>query len=345
MTASTSELLLTRRGSLGRITLNRPGSINALTLGMIRGVRTALAEWRTIPSVHTILIDGAGERGLCAGGDVRALWESARGDRAFGRTFWAEEYQMIAEIACYPKPVVALMDGLVMGGGVGISGHARHRVVTERSALAMPETLIGFTPDVGGSWLLARAPGAIGTRLALTGGRIGAADALFCGLADHFVPSARLDEVVERLTKETAETTLAEFDAAPAAAPLRTRPGWIDHAYAAPDAEAIMQRLRSKPEAAQDVVELGGKSPLALKVTLRSIRSASTLPGLSAALEQEYRLACALLQEPDFAEGVRAQLIDKDRRPRWSPSTLEAVTDQHVEAIFGASDYDFKIQV
>ena len=344
MTDSSSELLLARAGRLGRITLNRPKAINALTLGMVRGVRAALAEWRADPSVHTILIDGAGERGLCAGGDIRALWESARGDGAFGRVFWAEEYQMIAEIACYPKPVVALMDGVVMGGGVGIAGHARHRVVTERSAIAMPETTIGFTPDVGGSWLLAHAPGAIGVRLALTGGRIGAADALFCGLADQFVPSTILGALFERLAEAPPEPTLAEFASELAPAPLQARPHWIDNAYGAPTMEAIMQRLWSYPEAAQDLAELGGKSPLALKVTLRSIRSAATLPGLNTALEQEYRLACALLRESDFSEGVRAQIIDKDRCPSWSPSALEAVSDQHVQAIFSAGNHSFKIQ-
>ena len=330
------EILLRHDGWLGRITLNRPRAINALSLGMVRTMLTALQDWRRDPRVRTVLIDGAGPRGLCAGGDIRAAWESLRADGTLADRFWEEEYALDAAIAAYPKPVVAFMDGVVMGGGVGISAHARHRLVTERSRVAMPETIIGFTPDVGASYLLPRAPGLVGLRLALTGRAVDAADAIFCGLADRMVPSGRLAELAALLSHAAPEQAIAAV-AVPAPEPaLAAQRSWIDLAYAADSVEAILAALRARPEpeAAADRTDLRARSPMALKVTLRSIRTAAGLPDLAACLAQELRLARALTRRGDFAEGVRAQLIDKDREPRWSPAHLAEVTPAMVDACF-----------
>ena len=334
--SETDEIILRRDGQLARITLNRPEAINALSLGMVRTMRAALEDWRSDPGVGTVLIDGAGERGLCAGGDIRMAWESLRADGSLADRFWEEEYALNAAIAAYPKPLVAFMDGVVMGGGVGISAHARHRVVTERSVIAMPETIIGFTPDVGGSFLLSRAPGAIGLRLALTGSRLDAGDAVYCGLADHFVPSERLAALVVLLSRGEPDEAIKTVAAPPPEASLAEQRGWIDATYSGETVEAILTALQVRPEprAAADADDLGLRSPMSLKVTLRSIRSAAELPDLAACLAQELRLVRALTRRPDFMEGVRAQLIDKDRTPRWSPATLAEVTDEMVAACF-----------
>ncbi len=330
------EIILRRDGQLGRITLNRPRAINALTLGMVEAMRAALDGWNSDPQVRTVLIDGAGERGLCAGGDIRAAWESLRGDGSLADRFWTAEYALDAMIAAYPKPVVAFMDGVVMGGGVGIAAHARHRVVTERSVIAMPETIIGFTPDVGGSYLLSRAPGACGLRMALTGSRVGPGDALHCGLADRFVPSERLPALVELLSRGPADAAIDTLAALPPDGSLDTERDWIDAAYAGQTVEAIIAALRQRPEpqAAADLADLAARSPTSLKVTLRSIRNAATLPDLAACLARELPLTRVLLRRPDFMEGVRAQVIDKDRNPSWSPRTLAEVTETMIDDIF-----------
>ena len=336
MSDNADEIILRQDGHLGRITLNRPRAINALTLGMVEAMQAALERWVSDPEVQTVLIDGAGERGLCAGGDIRAAWESLHGDGSLADRFWAAEYALDAMIAAYPKPVVAFMDGVVMGGGVGIAGHARHRVVTERSVIAMPETIIGFTPDVGGSYLLSRAPGATGLRMALTGSRVGPGDALYCGLADRFVPSERLAALVVLLSRGPADAAIDTVAALPPEGGLEAQRGWIDAAYAGETVEAIIAALqqRSEPQAAADLADLAARSPTSLKVTLRSIRMAATLPDLAACLARELPLAHALLRRPDFMEGVRAQVIDKDRNPRWLPPTLGEVTEAMIDDIF-----------
>src|SRR3954454_967882 len=216
MTATGSEVYTSVENGLGLITLNRPQAINALTHGMILAIDDTLAAWAEDDRVRAVAIRGEGERGLCAGGDVRAIYEGAKSNPAAALEFWADEYHLNARIARYPKPYVALMDGLVMGGGVGVSAHGDIRVVTERSRVAMPETGIGFVPDVGGTHLLAHAPGELGTRLALTGAAVGAADALLCGLADHFVPAARLPELTAALAGAPAHGVLPRFAQPPA---------------------------------------------------------------------------------------------------------------------------------
>jgi enoyl-CoA hydratase len=338
MNDASDEIILRQDGRLGRITLNRPKAINALSLGMVQTMRAALERWHLDLTVGCVLIDGAGERGLCAGGDVRAIWESLRADGSLADRFWQEEYALNAMIAAYAKPMVAFMDGVVMGGGVGISAHASHRVVTERAAVAMPETIIGFTPDVGASYLLSRAPGSVGLRLALTGSRMDAGDAIYCGLADRFVPSERLAALAVLLSRGPADEAIETVAAAPPEASLALQRGWIDAAYSGETVEAIVTALQARPEpqAAADAEELGMRSPTSLKVTLRSIRSAATLAGLEACLAQELRLTHALTRLPDFMEGVRAQLIDKDRAPKWSPATLAEVSEAVVAACFQA---------
>lgn len=330
-----------REGRLGRITLNRPKALNALNLGMIDAMATALQAWEADSRVEVVVLDGAGERGFCAGGDLMVVYDAARNDPEIARTLWREEYLLDARIACFPRPVVSLMDGIVMGGGIGLSAHADIRIVTERSVLAMPEVAIGLAPDVGGALLLARAPGEVGTHLALTASRVGAADALYCGLADHLVPSSRLADLVVALqhgdpaevVAETARST-TESSTPPATLPLDR--SWIDACYGAGDVEEIISRLEGRPEsAARRAAEaLREGAPTSVKVTLRALREAAGLDDLKSCLVQDFRVSCRLLGEPDLAEGIRAAVIDKDRRPRWDPARLVDVTADTVARHF-----------
>lgn len=317
---NTSPVIASVSGRLGQVTLNRPAVINALTMEMVGIISATLHAWAEDDRVRTVLISGAGERGLCAGGDLRAIHADAvaGGDRAV--EFFRREYELNALIAGYPKPIVAWMDGIVMGGGIGISAHASLRVVTERSRLAMPEVGIGLHPDVGGSWLLSRAPGELGTHLALTGTAIGAGDAITVGLADCFVRAGRLPSLVEGLTSMEAGAAVAAVTGAPPAGEWDGARAWIDECYAGDDLAVIRARLAGHPdEAAQAAAkEIAGKSPTSLLVTLRSLRTAAGMASLREALDQELRLSTALLRLPDLAEGIRAQIIDSDRRPRWS---------------------------
>ncbi|HWH00310.1 MAG TPA: enoyl-CoA hydratase/isomerase family protein [Pilimelia sp.] len=323
-------------GRLGRLTLHRPRVLNALTLPMVRALRETLAGWRDDDRVRTVLVDGAGERGLCAGGDIRALRASALAGGAEAELFWRHEYRLNWELAHYPKPVVAVQDGIVMGGGVGVSAHARHRVVTERSVVSMPEVAIGFAPDVGATHLFAAAPGELGTLAALTGARFGPADAIALGLADVLVPADRLPALRRRLAAEPAEAVLAELAVPPGPAPLARARDWVDRAFAGPDPVRIRDRLAARPEpaAADALRRLDAGSPTAVAVTLAAVRRAAELPDLAACLRQEFRVSCALLRLPDFAEGVRAVVVDKDRRPRWRPATLAEVDPATVAGCF-----------
>ncbi|MEU6671165.1 enoyl-CoA hydratase/isomerase family protein [Streptomyces sp. NPDC046727] len=337
MSGSEEPVLLDTRGRAAYITLNRPQALNALNHVMVRRIAEALTAWECDPDVHTVVITGAGERGLCAGGDIRAVHDDARdGDGSASAAFWRDEYHLNARIARYPKPYVAVMDGIVMGGGVGVSAHGSVRVVTERSRIAMPETGIGFVPDIGGTWLLGRAPGELGTHLALTGAQIGAGDALLCGLADHYVPSAALGHFVDDLADMPVRDALARHVQPPTEGQLAHRREWIDACYAAGTVEEIVHRLlgHGSPDAKEAAETLLAKSPTALKVTLAAIRRARRLGPLERVLDQEYRVSCAALSSPDLVEGVRAQIIDKDRNPRWSPATLAEVTDADVERFF-----------
>ncbi|RBQ16923.1 enoyl-CoA hydratase/isomerase family protein [Spongiactinospora rosea] len=318
----------TRSGQIGQILLNRPKALNALTHDMVRHLEVALREWEDDETIEAVLISGAGERGLCAGGDIRSIYHDIRQGGAATPAFWRDEYRLNAHIARYGKPYVAIMDGLVMGGGVGVSAHGDVRIVTERTRLAMPETGIGLIPDVGGTYLLSRAPGEIGLHLALTGASIGAGDAIACGLADHYVPAAELTAFCDAVAERGVNAAVAVYaHEAPAAALTGERP-WIDACYAAESVPEIVERLLEAGEsAAREAAErIGGNSPTALRVALAAIRRARLLSTLSEVLRQEYRVSCRAWRHPDLEEGIRAQVIDKDRAPRWAaPASAEEV--------------------
>ena len=312
-----AEVLFERRGSLARIALNRPRAINALTHGMVVAIAAKLAEWATDDSVERVVLTGAGERGLCAGGDIVSLYRDATdGDGAASEAFWRDEYALDAHIARYPKPFVSIMDGVTLGGGVGLAAHASHRVVTERSKVGMPETTIGFVPDVGGTWLLSRMPGELGTYLALSATPVGPGDAIALGLADYFVPSSLLPDLLE-------SGDPVAFAQEPPSPVLLLEQGWIDAGFEGSDLATILTRVEGR-----EVAEvIAAKSPTALTVTLESLRRSRELPDLPAALAQEFRVSMHALTTPDFAEGIRAQVIDKDRNPRWNPARVQDVTN------------------
>ncbi|WP_436776633.1 enoyl-CoA hydratase/isomerase family protein [Yinghuangia sp. YIM S09857] len=335
--AAADTVLLRTEGRAAYLTLNRPRAINALTHAMVKRIAAALDAWEDHPEVQVVVLVGAGERGLCAGGDIRAIHDDARyGGGAATAAFWRDEYRLNARIAGYSKPYVAVMDGIVMGGGVGVSAHATVRLVTERSRIAMPETGIGFVPDVGGTYLLGRAPGELGTHLALTGASVGAADAIACGLADAFVPSGVIAALVADLASVPLREAFAEHVGAAPPAELAEQQHWIDTCYAADTVEEIVGRLFEHGDhAAKEAAEtLLARSPTALKVTLAALRRARTMASLEEALDQDYRVSCAALTSPDLVEGIRAQIIDKDRAPRWSPGTLAEVADTDVARFF-----------
>ncbi|MGW4489689.1 enoyl-CoA hydratase/isomerase family protein [Amycolatopsis sp. NPDC004368] len=331
-------VLARRQGAIGRLTVNRPEALNALDLPMIRALAAALDEWETDPAVTAVVLDGAGDRAFCAGGDIGVVHSSAVGDPAVALTLWREEYRLDARLAHYPKPVVALMDGITMGGGIGIGAHVPTRVVTERSVLAMPEVAIGLAPDVGGALLLARAPGELGTHLALTADRAGPADAVHCGLADHFVPAGRLAGLIDDLAAGAPpEATAAKYAEDPGPAPLASARCWIDHAYTGAAAvEDVLYRLEAidDPAPREAVAALRAAAPTALKVTLEAVRRARTMTSIEECLRQDFRLCGRFLTHPDLAEGIRATILDKDRAPRWRPGKLAEVDEAAVEAFF-----------
>ena len=294
-----------------------------------------MRAWASDPAVGAVMLDGAGDRGFCAGGDIRALYDAAKSGDPLPQKFWAIEYHLNVMIARYKKPVVAIMDGVVMGGGIGLAGHAAHRVVTERSAVAMPEVGIGFFPDIGASFPLARAPGFTGTYLALTGDRMGAADAIYCGLADIHIPAARLAEIPAALadcrSADDVRKRLGELSAPPAPGKLAAARPWIDACYGADTVEEIFARLAaSKAEAAQAALATMQKaSPTSLKITLRNMRDAAKFKRVEECFVQDYRIALACVAGHDLIEGIRATIVDKDRNPAWRPDTLEKVTPGH----------------
>jgi enoyl-CoA hydratase len=339
-----SDVLVRVSGACGRITLNRPRALNALTLEMVSVMHSALMTWSNDASIQFVLVDGAGERGLCAGGDIRAMYTAVITDnQKQAIDFLRNEYRLNYLISRYPKPYVVLMDGIVMGGGIGISGHASHRVVTERSELAMPETAIGFIPDVGGTHLLGTAPDELGTYLGLTGNRIGAADAISCRLADIMVLSENLLNLMHDLEKcNDAVAVDDSLRAYTAQAPLgmtAEQRDWIKECFAAQTVEEIFVALAQHPhpEARKALEELEKKSPTSLKVTLAALRNARSFNDLASCLQQEYHLAQACLRQHDFVEGVRAAIVDKDRSPKWYPDRLDRVTPEDVQQYFSKS--------
>jgi enoyl-CoA hydratase len=337
------DLIARREGGAGIIRLNRPKAINAVTLDMIRGIDRALDGFEADPAVGLILLEGAGERGLCAGGDIRALWESANEGSNLGKILWREEYLLNARIAKLAKPYVAFMDGIVMGGGVGLSAHGAHRVVTERTRLSMPEVGLGFFPDVGGTWLLSHAPGETGTYFGLTGQPMNGADAIYAGFADAVVPSRKLAALREALVDlsvgaESArvKAAIAGFATGEATSPVAAIRPRIDAWFAHGRMDDIIAALhRDASELARSTLKtLNEKSPRGLVVTLKLLRLARASATLEECLAREYRAALAVFASDDFREGIRAAVIDKDREPKWSPSRIEEITPEMIAPYF-----------
>jgi enoyl-CoA hydratase len=347
------DLIARREGAAGIIRLNRPKAINAVTLEMFHDVDRALDAFEADPEVAVIVLEGAGERGLCAGGDIRALWESSKVKGDLGKILWRDEYILNARIKKFPKPYVAFMDGIVMGGGVGLSAHARHRVVTDKTKLAMPEVGLGFFPDVGGTYLLSRSPGEIGTYFGLTGTTMNGPDAVYAKFADAVVPSAKLPALREALTKVAPRTNSAEIDRLIAsfatgetAGPVAAMQARIDGWFARGRMEDIVAALRDDgSELAQSTLKtLGEKSPRGMVVTLKLLRLARATETLEECLVREYRAALEVFASDDFREGVRAAVIDKDRNPKWQPDRIEDVTPEMVAPYFaeiGANELKF----
>jgi enoyl-CoA hydratase len=337
------DLIARREGAAGVIRLNRPKAINAVTLEMFRDVDKALDTFEADPAVAVILLEGAGERGLCAGGDIRALYESSQVKGELGKVLWREEYILNARIAKFAKPYVAFMDGIVMGGGVGLSAHSRHRVVTERTKLAMPEVGLGFFPDVGGTWLLSRSPGEIGTYFGLTGQTMNGPDAVYAGFADAVVPSSKLAALRDVLTKIRPGTSSSEiellidgFATGERSGPVAALQPQIDAWFAHDRMEDIVAALqRDGLELAQKTLQtLNEKSPRGMVVTLKLLRLARASASLEQCLVREYRAALEVFVSDDFREGVRAAVIDKDRNPKWSPPRIEDVTPEMIAPYF-----------
>jgi enoyl-CoA hydratase len=323
-----------RHGPLATVTLDRPQALNALTLDMAMQLDQTLVEWASDPAVAAVAIRSVGGRAFCAGGDIRALYEAGRRNDPYASEFYRTEYRLNHRIKTFGKPYVALLDGITMGGGVGLSIHGSHRAVTGRCQFAMPETGIGFFPDVGGSWFLPRCPGALGTYLGLTGARIGAADMLYCGLATHHVDDvAALRELLER---ESVDAVLERHAKVPGPAPLAQHRAAIDRCFAAETVEEVLAGLESEgtPWARETVSVLRRKSPTSLKVTMRQLQIGATLDSFAAAMRMEFRLARHFMRSVDFYEGVRAAVIDKDQAPRWQPASFEEVSDEAVAQYF-----------
>lgn len=340
----TDEILFRREGRLGLATLNRPEALNALNHGMCVALHRQLMDWAADPDVEVVAVQGAGERAFCAGGDVVTLRGLAREKSPDWQQFFHDEYRLNHAVAHYPKPYVAIVDGISMGGGVGISVHAPYRVATERTLFAMPETGIGLIPDVGGSHALSRFPGELGTWVALTGERLGPGDSLAVGYCTHFVPAVELALLVERLafSRETVEHVLATFDSQPPADTVSAFRDGIDYHFGHDKVEDILESLDQGDEwALAQAARIRRMSPTSLKLSLHALRAGSD-SDIDDCLRLEYRMVSAIRDGNDFIEGVRAQLVDKDRNPRWSPATLAEVdlTPYLIEPEGGDLDFD-----
>ena len=338
------DILFEVAGAVGRVTLNRPKALNALTLEMTRRLDARLIEWSADGRIGAVVIEGAGGRAFCAGGDVRALYQAmGRAGDPLPVEFYRDEYTLNHRVFAFPKPYIALIDAVVMGGGVGVSVHGSHRVATENVLFAMPETGIGLFPDVGGTHFLSRLPGALGMYLGLTGARLGAADALYCGVATHHVPRAQLGNLAAALAaapfdgdaRDAASAVIARYAADPGPPPLADHRAAIDRCFAAGSVEEIVEALATEGGAwaGKTLAALATKSPTSLKVTHRQLRAGAKLD-FAAAMRLEYRLSQRFCAGHDFAEGVRAAVIDKDNAPKWRPDRLDAVTAEDVDAYF-----------
>lgn len=338
------EIRFERRAGLVVVTLNRPRALNALSLPMCKALDAGLISWLADPSVHAVLIKGTGERAFCAGGDIRALYGvlTTEGPAA-AVGFYAIEYPMNARLHHFRKPYIALLDGITMGGGVGVSVHGSHRVVTERTVFAMPETGIGLFPDVGATYVLPRLPGRLGMYLGLTGARLNAADCLYAGLGTHAVASDRLEALERALAGAdlssdpfaAVDRVLERFRADPSAAELPSLRERIDRCYGQTSLEGVLNALAAETSdwGERQLEQIGTKSPTSLAVTFRQLGAGATL-NFDAAMRLEYRLVHRFMSGHDFREGVRALIIDKDNRPRWRPDSLVGVSPADVDTYF-----------
>ncbi|MBI1402430.1 MAG: enoyl-CoA hydratase/isomerase family protein [Porphyrobacter sp.] len=338
----TEDVLISTDGPIGRISLNRPKALHALTLEMCHAMSAALSEWAADDSIKAVILDHAEGRGFCAGGDIAFLRNSALNDGGVsGRKFFHDEYQLNHQMFTYPKPIVAFMDGITMGGGVGISQPAKFRVATENTRFAMPETGIGLFPDVGGGWYLSRLGRRLGQFLALTGARLDGAECLWTGLATHYVPHAMLEEIKARIHDHPDRIAgiLSEPVGTPPKARIEANADKIAKHFASDRYEDILASLEAAAEAGDDWAmkerdTLGTKSPQTCKVALRQLATSETLEDFADNMAMEYRIASRVLLRPDFAEGVRAVIVDKTGDPKWDPATPEGVTPDLLDAIF-----------
>ncbi len=339
-TEAEAHVIVEQRGGAGIIRLNRPKAINSLTLPMVRILFQALARFEDDPEVSCVVLSGEGERGLCAGGDVRIIHDLGKAGDPQVLDFWREEFPLNYRIARFGKPYVALMDGIVMGGGVGISAHGSHRIVTERTRLAMPETGIGYFPDVGGSWLLPKAPGECGTWLGLTGNAVAGADAIYAGFADYLMSSEGLESLVADLSRakdiEGIEAAIAAYAVDAGEGVLALNRDIIDATFRFDTVEEIFAALSARDDAfSRETLEaLQKRSPTSLKLTLKLLRLGRESASLIECLEREFAAGTEILRGHDFYEGVRAALVDKDRNPRWRPARLEEVREEDLSPYF-----------
>lgn len=331
------EIQISRRGASGHILLDRPAALNAITLTMVRAIAHALDAWEHDDAVRCIVVEAAGERAFSAGGDIRHLYEQGRaGDHAGQLAFWREEYLLNCRIRDYPKPYVALIDGIVMGGGAGVSLHGSHRIAGDRMTFAMPEVGIGFFPDIGATYFLPRLPDATGTYLALTGARIKTGDAVALGLADAYVPSGKIKALATALAESgDVEGVLAKFRETAPAGPLAQHGDVVGRCFAAPTMMEILERLDADgSDFAQAAAKaIREKSPTSLGIALRQMQLGKDLDMVDA-MRTEFRIVSRVCRGADFLEGVRATIIDKDMSPRWRPAEIEAVTEADIDAYF-----------
>ncbi|MFC0102615.1 enoyl-CoA hydratase/isomerase family protein [Sphingopyxis terrae] len=334
----TDDILISIDGHAGRLSLNRPKAIHALNLPMCRAMIDALLEWRDDDAVEAVIIDHSEGRGFCAGGDIRMLAESGAKDGTEARQFFHTEYRLNHLLFTYAKPVVAFMDGITMGGGVGISQPAKYRVATEHTRFAMPETGIGLFPDVGGGWYLPRLEGRVGAYLALTGARLDGAECLALGLATHYLPSEKLAEAKARIAQHPDRIggILGELSVTAPPAAIMQHVDRINRLFASDSYEEILAALEADGGewAEKELATLHGKSPQTCKVALRQLKEGGEMHDFAAQMTQEYAIGSRVVQMHDFIEGVRALIIDKDNSPKWDPPTPEAVTDDWIDTIF-----------
>jgi enoyl-CoA hydratase len=331
-----NDVLFERRGAVGLITLNRPKALNALTREMCVVMKSQLDEWATDDGVKTVVIRGVGERAFCAGGDIRALYESGKAGTPYALDFYRDEYRLNAAIKHFPKPYVALLHGIVMGGGVGVSVHGSHCVANETVTFAMPETGIGLFPDVGGSWFLPRIPGEIGMYLALTGERLKTVDCVYAGVATHFVPGSQTEALTSALESGTEpDLVLRSFAEAPGHPPLADNREGIDRTFSEGSVDGILAALDADGGdwARATEATIRKKSPTSQKITFHQLREGRHLT-FDDCMRMEFRMVNRIIAGHDFYEGVRATIIEKDNAPQWRPADLTQVSTEDVDAYF-----------